>query len=251
MATQGGERRWTEVGNCRVHSVHAGTGPPLVLLHGLAGSQGWWRYTTGAFAEQYSVQIPDLVGFGRSVGERPGTIADMAALLEGWLEVIGVTRAHVVGHSMGGQIAIHLAARAPQVVDRLVLVGATGIPRPFRLADLVRFAAEVVPPRAWGRATFLPRIAGDAARAGPRVLWSALRTLLIDDVRSLLPQVRSDTLLLIGEMDPLVPRRHALEMVRLIPSARLVVVEGAAHNPMVDRPASFLRTVLPFLAGTA
>lgn len=241
-------RRTIEVSGVRVHSMHAGSGAPLVLLHGLAGSQGWWRYTAAAFAERYSVHLPDLIGFGRSgrLAPYPG-MPVLAQVLGEWLDAIGVGRTHLIGHSMGGQIALHLAASRPELVDRLVLVGATGIPRQFRLTQLARLAAEVVPPRAWGRVGFLPVIAADAARAGPRVLWSALRNLLIDDVRALLSSVRCETLLVWGELDPLVPRTHAVEMARSIPSARLVIVERAAHNPMIDRPQTFLAHVLPFL----
>lgn len=241
-------RRTTEIGGCRVHSVHAGSGAPLVLIHGLAGSHGWWRFTLEAFAAEFAVHVPELVGFGRTGAVRPfPTIGGMADVLASWMDALSLERVHVVGHSMGGQIALHLAARHPQRVARLVLVSSTGIPRPFRVTDLARLAAELIPPRAWGSRSFLPVIARDAVSAGPRVLWSALRNLLIDDVRPLLPHIEAETLLVRGELDPLIPRAHALELARGIRRARLAVTEGAAHNPMVDRPAAFLDLVLPFL----
>ena len=90
-------------------------------------------------------------------------------------------------------------------------------------------------------------IALDAALAGPRVLVIALQNLLADDVRPLLPRITQRTLLIWGALDPLVPLAHGEVMNDLLPDARLMVLENAAHNPMVDRPAEFNRALLAFL----
>src|SRR5690606_42066606 len=97
--------------------------------------------------------------------------------------------------------------------------------------------------------TFLPVIAGDALSAGPRVLLAAIRNILRDDVRPLLPGITIPTLIIWGERDTLVPVRDAWEFRRLIPNSRLAILRGAAHNCMVDRPADFNRIVQRFLDG--
>lgn len=245
------ERRFLEVGGGRVHSVHAGTGPPLVLLHGLSGSYRWWRAAVPALTPHFTVHMPELIGFGSSRApflRLPG-IGGTADIVAEWMQAMGVARAAVVGHSMGGQIAIHIAAEHPERVERLGLVAAAGLPRALSRAEAWRLLSEVVPPRGWGRLDFLPTIARDALRAGPRVLGLALLNLLRDDVRPLLPRIQAPTLLIWGALDPLVPVSHGREMADTIPEARLVVLDRAAHNPMVDRPAEFNRQLLSFLSG--
>lgn len=244
--------RWVVTGTAEyeIHALEVGAGAEnLLLLHGLSGSSRWWRRCVPGLAERYRVVIPDLVGFGRSRfrGRLP-RIADVARLLAGWMPDVGLGRASVIGHSMGGQTAIHLAARFPQQVDRLVLVDAAGIPRPTTTADLLRFAAEIAPLWRWGDPTFLPVIVADAITAGPRTLLQAISHILDDDVRPLLPRIQAPTLLVWGGRDSWVPLAHADVLRDGIPGARLEVIRPAGHNPMVDRPAEFNDLVLRFLA---
>lgn len=243
------ERSRARVGGARIHAVHSGAGEPVVLLHGLSGSYRWWRFTVPPLARRFRVHMPDLVGFGASRGDAsPPPMPEMAGVIADWLDDRRVGPAHLVGHSMGGQVAIHLAATRPERFRRVVLVGAAGIPRDFTLAEAARLLAELVPPRAWGRPAFLPTIALDALRAGPRVLLRSLLHLLDDDVRPLLGRVPHRTLLVWGEYDPLVPREHGRIMEQSIRASRFVVVPDAGHVPMADRPAEFNRILSGFLA---
>lgn len=242
----------TPVGAYRIHSVEFGTrGDPLVLVHGLSGSSRWWHRNIAGLAAAYRVMVPDLIGFGRT--RRPRirlpTPRVVAGVLAEWMNARGIERAHLVGHSMGGQLSIHLAARCPERVDRLVLVDAAGVPRPLSLGELVRFAAEAVPLWRWGDPRFLPVIARDALSAGPWTLLQGIAHVLGDDVRPLLPQIQAPTLIVWGERDGLVPLTSAWEMRRNIPDAQLAVLRGASHNPMVDRPADFNRLLMRFLDG--
>lgn len=242
------ERRYTLVGEARIHSLHGGEGRPVVLLHGLSGSHRWWRYTVPALVGDRSVHVPELVGFGESrVPTGPPTIVGMAELLVRWMDALSLDRVDLVGHSMGGQISIHLAARWPERVDRLTLVSAAGVPRRLSLQEAARLVSELIPPRAWGRPDFLPTIAGDALRSGPRTLLRTTRHLLADDVLPLLPRITQRTLLIWGRLDPLTPLAHAWVMADRIPGARLVVIPDAAHNPMADRPETFNRLLVDFL----
>ena len=244
------ESSFERVGGVRMHAVHAGAGPSVVLLHGLSGSHRWWRYSFPALARSYRVHAPELIGFGasRPVARAPD-IPELAAILMEWMDAYDIEATHRVGHSMGAQISIHIAAKRPARIQRLVLADAAGIPRRFRLLDAVRLIVDTIPPRAWGRPSFLPTIARDAVRAGPRRLLRTFAHLLADDVRPLLPRIRSTTLLVWGEYDPLVPLDHGRRMERAIPDARLIVIDGAAHNPMADKPGAFNRALLSFLAG--
>lgn len=239
------------MGEYRIHTVeYGGTGAPLVLLHGLSGSARWWNRNIPALAAEFRVVVPDLVGFGRTpVAGRLPPFPRLSEVLSGWLERLGIERTHLVGHSMGGQVAAHLAARFPERVERLVLVDSAGIPRPLTPRAVMRFARETAPPSRWGDPRFVPVILHDALTAGPRTILQALVHVLRDDVRPLLPQITAPTLLVWGERDSLVPRAHAREFRERITGARLAVLPGAAHNPMVDRAEEFNRVVLSFLHG--
>jgi pimeloyl-ACP methyl ester carboxylesterase len=235
------------IGEFRIQSEHMGSGAPVVLLHGLSGSCRWWRFTAPALARRYAVHMPELVGFGgsRSAGRQPD-VTELADVMAEWLRVTGLTDFALVGHSMGGQIALHIATQHC-MPERLVLVNASGLPREWSLRDAARFVARALPPRSWGAPTFVPTIAADALRAGPRALLLAAHHLLSDDVTPLLPLVTCPTLLIWGELDPLVPLEYGRAMFERIAGARFVVLSDAAHNPMADRPAEFNRVLLEFL----
>jgi pimeloyl-ACP methyl ester carboxylesterase len=246
------ERRTTFVGPHSVHSLHTGTGPPLVLLHGLSGSHRWWRHNVAAFAGRYRVHVPELVGFGasRARGRRLG-IEELTDVMAGWLSALDLSAPRLVGHSMGAQIAIHLVAERGVEAPALVLVASSGVPFVRSLAEIARFVSAALPPRAWGEPTFLPIIGFDALRAGPRTLLRAGFTLLNDDIRPLLKYVRTRTLVIWGALDPLLPVAHGELIAAGIPDARFVVIDDASHNVMADRPAEFNRVVLDFLAEAA
>jgi pimeloyl-ACP methyl ester carboxylesterase len=235
----------------RIHSLESGTdGEPLILLHGLSGSSRWWDRNVAALGKHFRVLVPDVIGFGRTriPPPLPG-LERMAELLAAWMEAVGAPESDLIGHSMGGQIAIHLAALLPDRVRRLVLVDSAGIPRPARARELFRFAAEVAAPARWGDVTFFPTIVGDALHAGPRTITQALGHILRDDVRPLLPRISAPTLIVWGENDRICPVEHAYLLRERIPDSRLIVLRRAAHNAMIDRPADFNDVVLRFLRG--
>jgi pimeloyl-ACP methyl ester carboxylesterase len=240
--------RYTGIGSYRIHSIHSGSGVPVVLLHGLAGSARWWRHTMAALSTRFSVHVPELAGFGSSrPAMRVPEISVMADLVRDWLTAQQLERVHLVGHSMGGQIALHVAATHSDRVKRLVLADAAGVPRPISAPHIARFLAELVPPRAWGSLSFIPTMATDALRAGPLGLLRSTRRLLADDVRPLLRHIRVPTLVLWGELDPLTPLWQARIIAEGIADAELHIIRGAAHNPMIDRPHQFNQAVLEFL----
>lgn len=241
-----------DFGAYRIHWAETGTGEDAVaLVHGLSGSSRWWARNIRGLSAHYRVLVPDVVGFGRSrlAAAALPDVPALAAVLGEWLSFAAGGPAHLVGHSMGGQLAIHVAARSGEHVKRLVLVDAAGLPRPLTPRHVTRFAYEMAPPWQWGDPTFLPVMLGDALSAGPWNVMRALRHILRDDVRPLLPDIRQPTLVLWGERDSIIPPLHGEEMRRLIPGSRLLVLRGTYHNPMVDAPQAFNEAVLAFLAG--
>jgi pimeloyl-ACP methyl ester carboxylesterase len=237
--------RQTVVDGLRIYSESAGSGPPLVLLHGLSGSSRWWARNIAPLAQHFEVHTVDLAGFGRSRGAGPFQLAAAAAQMAGWMEQIGIERAAVAGHSMGGLVAAELAADHPQRVERLVLVAAA-LPAlrlaPFETpADLIR-GLPYLP------FSFLELLLPDLIRAGVPTVVSALAELLSADIRGKLTQITAPTLLVWGDCDPLVPLRQAWQLARLVPCHELAIFKHVGHNPMWERPESFNQLLVEFLA---
>lgn len=227
--------------------TRAGSGPPLVLLHGLGGSSDWWRHNIDVLAERYLVSAVDLIGFGRNRfflrrSKLPLRFDDIAALLARWIESSFREPVHLAGNSLGGQIAIHLAASRPELVRSLILIDSTGIP--FELAPGAH-VENIAMPHGWR--SFLLILMRDLFRAGPTALAVAFARLLRDDARPLMQKLTMPVLLLWGEHDPLVPLTYAKQMLAEMPQATLRVIPRAGHVPMWENPRAFNEALLSFL----
>jgi len=228
--------------------TRSGSGSPIVLIHGLGGSSDWWRNNVPVLAKRHTVAAVDLVGFGRNRlflrrSRLPLKFYEIAALLGRWIESTFREPVHLVGNSMGGHVAIHLAASRPDLVRSLTLVNSTGIP--FAVKPGLHLENLVMPP---GIRSFALILARDLFRSGPTALFLAFSRLLRDDARPLLRALRMPVLLLWGESDPLVPLAYAERMREEIAGARLVVVPKAGHIPMWENPQVFNRELLEFVS---
>lgn len=233
-----------KVGPLTVYYEVAGDGPVVVLIHGLSGSGRWWAYNVPALARRYRVYNVDLVGFGRSRGQRL-VLREAGGWLAEWMQVAGIRQAHLVGHSMGGYIATEVAATAPEMVRRLVLVDALVLP--FG-RGLIWHALDLARAVRYMSLSFLPVLLGDALRAGPRTMWQVTREVLSADLSSRLDAVRAETLVVWGEKDSLLNPELGRKLAERLAKACFVCVEGAGHNPMWDRPQRFNELLLDFLA---
>jgi pimeloyl-ACP methyl ester carboxylesterase len=238
------ERRQAKVGPATIAYEVAGSGPPVVLVHGLSGSSRWWRRNIGALTPHRRVYVVDLIGFGASRARQRFALAEAPGLLVRWMDQLELERASLVGHSMGGLIVAELAADAPERVDRLVLVDPAALPLDTRLIthalSLLRELRTISP-------SFLPVLIADALRAGPLTLWRAANALMLADLRPKLAQIRAPTLVIWGEHDALVPIAFAQQLAKYLRYEELAVIKGAGHVPMWDRPQPFNRVLTEFL----
>jgi pimeloyl-ACP methyl ester carboxylesterase len=236
----------TRVGAATIAYQEAGDGPPVVLIHGLSGSSRWWARNVGALAERFHVYVIDLIGFGGSRGGQRFMLDKAADHLAHWMDQLGIVRASMVGHSMGGYIAAELAADAPERVERLVLVDAAALPFGqnvgWHMASMMRELQRLP-------ADFLPPLLFDALRAGPATLWDAASALLRADLRPKLERISAPTLVVWGERDAIVPLGLGKQLTRLLPKREMLVIKNAGHNPMWDCPQAFNREVTAFLSG--
>ena len=235
-----------QVGGWPVRYEAAGKGEPVVLVHGLSGSTRWWSRNISEIARRYRVYLVDLPGFGTMRRlQRRFILAEAVDWLSEWMDAVGLERAHLVGHSMGGSICLRLAASRPEAVRRLVLVAPTGVPTG---RSMIGYLGPLFGAALYARPSFLPVLVWDALRAGPATLWRAARDLLAEDLREDLQRIGAPTLLVWGERDTLVPPAVGDLLQGEIPGSRLLVLERAAHVPMFDRPKEFNAALLSFLA---
>jgi pimeloyl-ACP methyl ester carboxylesterase len=229
-----------------VVSEDLGSGPALILLHGLAGSARWWGRNLPALSRFFRVIAIDLPGFGASPRGHRLDLNAVADQLAGTMDELGIERASLIGHSMGGLSAGGLAADRPERVDRLILVDAAFMSLGRTTVRSVTGPAVTL---RWTAPSLLPVLVADGLRSGPGRLTDASIQLLQADWRTKLPRIEAPTLVIWGEHDKVCPLAIGRRIVAAIAGSRLVVVDGAAHNPMWERPDVFDREVLDFLAG--
>jgi pimeloyl-ACP methyl ester carboxylesterase len=226
----------------------AGTGEPVVLVHGLSGSTEWWRRNVEPLARRYRVYLVDLPGFGTMRRSRLRQGLDEGAhWLQRWMEAIGLRRAHLIGHSMGGYICLRLAALRPDMVHRLVLAA----PAVMALSrSLVNHVVPLVQTTLRASPRFVLTMTYDALRAGPMTLLRTAHDLVHRELRrDELSAIQAPTLLVWGEGDPMVPARIGTTLRQHIPTARLHIVRRGGHVPMFDQSREFNAAVLAFLEG--
>lgn len=238
------ERRRAKIGSATIAYEVAGAGPPVVLVHGLSGSSRWWRRNIGALTPYRRVYLVDLIGFGASRAGQRFALAEAAGLLIQWLDQLELERVDLVGHSMGGMIAAELAADAPERVARLVLVDPAALPIDAHFSTHARSLLQEL---RYVSPSFLPVLIADALRAGPLTLWRAATALMLADLRPKLAQICAPTLVIWGEHDALVPLAFAQQLAHYLRYEELVVIKGAGHVPMWDRPQEFNRVLTKFL----
>lgn len=241
---------WVEAGGLRLHALSGGPAradETIVLVSGLGVSSSYMRPTLRELARGASVYAPDLPGFGPS--DKPGRtlgVAELASALAAWMRAAGVGRAVLVGHSFGCQIAAEFAVRHPGAVARVVLAGPTGDPRRrSALGQILRLAlnAPLEP------LSLVPLVARDYLRAGLVRGARTLRASLRDGFEEKLPRVAAPALVVRGSRDPIVSRHWAEEVARLLPRARLLTIEGAAHAVNYNSPERFARAISEFARG--
>jgi pimeloyl-ACP methyl ester carboxylesterase len=250
------------------HELH-GDGPPLLLVAGLASDSQSWLPVRDALAARFRLVLPDNRGCGRTTPQlAPLSVPQMADDCAALLDALGIPRAHVLGHSMGGMIALELAARHPDRVDRLVLAGTGAVTARTAtvLGDLAAARETAMPAELWFRLLFpwlfrpgffeYADTVAEAARlsaaypypqspAAFRAQYEASRA--YRDHAAAAAAVRAPTLVLNAALDLLMTPGDAESTFAAIPRRRSAVLEGAAHSMHWDKPKDFVREVVAFL----
>lgn len=238
------ERRHIRVGNSWVHYRTAGSGPPLVLVHGLASSTRWWRRNMAALAAHFRVYAVDLSEFGDRRLRPRFVLSQAAHYLARWLDAVGLEQADLIGHSMGGRIVAEFAAEYPARVAQLVLVNAAILP----------FGHGYIK-QSWGLMRAFQRISPslfsvllyDTLHTGVVPVLLTGRELMKTNLEHKLTAIQAPTLIIWGEHDTIVPLALGQRLHQQLVDSRFVVIRGAVHVPMWEKPDEFNRIVLEFL----
>ncbi len=264
---------FVDAGGVRTHVHVAGSGAPVLLLHGSGpGVSAWanWRLVLPSLAESFRVVAPDQLGFGatgRPVDGRYGRAAWTTHAIA-VLEALELRRVSVVGNSMGGAIALSLAAARPDLVERIVLMGTTGVA--FALPAGLDQVWGYTPSRKKMRALVelfaydhsivtddlvdlrYEQSADPAARASYEAMFPAPRQRWLDDLalpEAQLRAIEQRTLLIHGRDDRVIPFAASLEAFGLLPNAELHAFGRCGHWVQIEHTRRFVDVVTDFLRG--
>ena len=242
----------------------AGSGPPLVLVHGAADDGRAWQPQLAALGDEFTVVAWDEPGAGQSSDLPAGFgLADYVECLAALIEAIGLGPVHVAGLSWGGTLVLELYRRRPDLVVTLILVdtyaGWKGSLPETEVRDRVAGISRMLAasPAAFDPTLpglfagdppveFLPLLEQIAASVRPASLRTQLNLMAEIDQRDLLRRIAVPTLLIWGELDVRSPLRVAHEFEEAIPGATLVVLPGAGHVSNLERPELFNAAVREF-----
>ena len=277
------ELKDTELHGHRVAYRVGGSGPVIVLVHGITSTSATWERVMPALAKRFTVIAPDLLGHGGSAKPRGDySLGAYASGVRDLVAVLGHDRATFVGHSLGGGVAMQLAYQFPERCERLVLIDSGGLGSEVNL--LLRSAtlpgAEFVLPllaseplvnagrgvgRFFGRLglrvhTDIAEMARGHASLGERDARAAfvhtLRTIVDPTGQRVSANDRLylaegvPFLIIWGERDRIIPVAHAYDTHARVPSSRLEIFEDAGHFPHVDHPQRFIEVLTEFIDTT-
>lgn len=256
---------YADLPGVRLHYEEAGEGPPLVLLHGIGASRRDWEFNVPTFAQDYRVITPDLRGFGLS--EKSGNYGVATFANDVWqlLQQLGIERFDLIGHSMGGAVALQMAVDQPRRISRLVAADTLPSFQANTFGKRILFAYRYLmmgvfgPQRLAGAvaAKLFPRPEQQALReratagglANDRTVYlETLNQLLGWNVLQQLHELVMPVLVLAAEHDYF-PVADAEAFVEALPQGQLKVFAGMHHAVPLEAPDEFNTAVLSFLAG--
>lgn len=251
----------------KINYVEAGSGPAVILLHGLGGDSMNWAMTIGELSKKYRVIVPDQIGFGRSdkplINYRVATLVDF---LDGLYKELKVERASLVGNSLGGWTAAAFALAYPQKVDRLVLVDAAGFAVPKetdprmlnglnpstreglrQVMSLIFYNKQIFANDAAIDLMFARKMTVGDGYTIQRFIDSIMRG--DDTLDNRLSAIKQPTLIIWGREDLLTPLAMGERFKKEIPGSELLIIEKCGHVPQIEKAAEFNAALIKFLNG--
>ncbi len=272
-------------GHRRAYRI-AGSGPVILLLHGVGDNSTTWDSVHAKLAQRFTVIAPDMLGHGES--DKPRADYSLAAFANGvrdLLLALGIDRVTVVGHSLGGGVAMQFVYHYPQFVERVVLVSAGGVSKDVSIAlrlaampmgaealSLLKVPGAVPALELLGRAVgnvvgstrfgrdvpSMPRLLGGLRKPGAVAAFARTLRSVVDTQGQFVTMLDRTYLMqdlpvqiIWGEDDLIIPASHARLAHKEIPGSRLEIFEKSGHMPHGDHPERFVATVEQFIDSTA
>jgi 2-hydroxymuconate-semialdehyde hydrolase len=258
------EQREVLAGSVKTAYLSAGSGPPVVCLHGAGAGAVTWYPSMSALAEHFHVIAPDIVGYGES--DKPKAAYDRpyySAWLRDYFLALEIPKAHVIGLSQGGAISLRFSLENPEMVEKLVLVDSAALPAKtpfgflFGLFWLYSFPSvaanrfnsrylvanlENVDPNFGPYSLQVIRKPG-----GRNVFWQSMGAAVSAMPEEELRQIRHQTLIIWGEDDKVFSIASGEAAAQIMPNARLHRIQDAGHISFMDQPKIFNELLLQFL----
>ncbi len=249
-----------------VHYEAYGRGEPVVLLHGWLGSWGYWLDTMESLGRYYRLYALDFWGFGDSGKRRERyLVTDFVDLVEQFMERLGIVRAPIIGHSMGGTVALSVALGHPQLVSKVAVVGSPVVGdslhlflrlagRPWiaytvwHMPSMLRLGIRFFSPyitREWRR--WYDMQIADLSRTTLEAFFSSIGSLRRTDLRPRLHELHTPVMSINGAADNVVNPNQATLIGRWVPGSRVQIMASSGHFPMLDEPESFNENLYSFL----
>ena len=258
------EQREVTAGSVKTAYLSAGSGPPVVCLHGGGAGAVTWYPSISALAEHFHVIAPDIVGYGES--DKPNAAYDrpyFASWLRDFFLALEIPKAHVIGLSQGGAISLQFSFENPEMVEKLVLVdsGALGAQTPFG-ALFGFFGLYIFPSVAANRymsrylvaklenldPNFGPYSLQVVKKPGGKnVFWQGMGAAVSAMPEEELRQIQHQTLIIWGEDDNFLSIASGEAAAQIMPNAKLHRIQDAGHIPFIDQPEVFNDILLQFL----
>lgn len=252
-------------GSVKTSYLSAGEGPPVILLHGAGAGAVTWYPSISAISKEFHVIAPDIVGYGES--DKPSGAYDrpyFSAWLNEFLSALEIPKAHIVGLSQGGAIALQFALDYPELVDKLVLIdsGALGA-KPSFLPFIGMLWMNCVPSRLANR-FFSRYLLFNPENRDPNLGYYSIEILKREGGKNAFAQgrgsavsampeeflrrIKNETLIIWGENDQLFSVEQGEAAARIMPNATLYRIQDAGHLPLMDQPDIFNKALLGFLS---
>ncbi|OGC24876.1 hypothetical protein A2291_01900 [candidate division WOR-1 bacterium RIFOXYB2_FULL_42_35] len=250
------------------YEVH-GSGEPLLLIAGLGADNSSWGGVVKVFSKRFQTIIFDNPGSGRSsYFKKPHTIRHLADEAVKLLDYLGIKRAHLIGHSMGGYIAQEIAINYPKRVNKLILEGTAPVSSSRNNALFFGFAKKLkeketiekwitawsswlFSPKTFDSGSFVKTFIKNASKypypLTPEGFKAQVAVMAKFDARSRLSGIKAKTLIIEGEDDILILPDEARILVKQIPGSRIQLIKNAAHDVHLENPSLFTKLAVEFL----
>jgi 2-hydroxy-6-oxonona-2,4-dienedioate hydrolase len=259
------QEEFVTVDGSRIRYLKAGSGKKnLILVHGLGASAERWEFVIPSFGKDFTVYVPDLIGFGLSDKPNVDYTTDLFAnFVSSFLKELGITKTTVIGSSLGGQIAIEYASQNQDNVEKLILVSPAGAMKQSTPALDAYIMAALYPDHDTARNAFSmmtgnnkdisqTTVDGFVQRMMmPNAKYAFMSTILglknAPEISTKLEVLEIPTLVIWGELDPVIPIKYAEYFVQKIRDCRFYQMENCGHTPYVEDPREFVKIALDFV----